>query len=372
MADEPDDSDGRTVQMSADQLKRLHKELGLATGEDDAPPPKPAPKPIAPPPAARPAAPVSRTAATAEPPAVARAAAPAPEPEPEPEYSEPEPEPEPEYSEPEPEYSEPEPEYSEPEPEYPEPEPEPAPAPPPKSAKPAPAAKPAKVDKPAPPPKPPKPVKAPPPPSDESSFAEGGGGLCVIGGIGAIILMALAVLALLPVFGVDLGLDAGLTLAIGLGGGIATHLFLFLGMIGASRSTNGLATLVGVFHVIVAGLLAFILVASLVELEVGGDMVEIFGLLQALLPPTTLLLSGIWGFSAARGMGPALAGLYGTLAVVAGGTGLAVSILLRMQGGLEPDIAQILTITTVAATAAAALLLAIAMFGPLRRGPALS
>lgn len=347
MADEPDDSDGRTVQMSADQLKRLHKELGLATGEDDAPPPKPAPKPIAPPPAARPAAPVSRTAATAEPPAVARAAAPAPEPEPEPEYSEPEPE-------------------------YPEPEPEPAPAPPPKSAKPAPAAKPAKVDKPAPPPKPPKPVKAPPPPSDESSFAEGGGGLCVIGGIGAIILMALAVLALLPVFGVDLGLDAGLTLAIGLGGGIATHLFLFLGMIGASRSTNGLATLVGVFHVIVAGLLAFILVASLVELEVGGDMVEIFGLLQALLPPTTLLLSGIWGFSAARGMGPALAGLYGTLAVVAGGTGLAVSILLRMQGGLEPDIAQILTITTVAATAAAALLLAIAMFGPLRRGPALS
>jgi len=305
MADEEDSDSAHTVQMSADQIKRLHAEL---EGKRAAAAAK-ARQPIA----------QSEEEFVAEE---------APEEEPlvdDPALFEP-----------------------------PEPEPEPPPA---KAAK---AVKPAK---PAPAPKP-----APAEAFEDSGASQaspGGGGLLIVGGIGAIFA---GIGAGLPVLSSLQGMVGepwpiiGGTIAMVLG-----HLLLGLGMFGAVSRSNGVPALVGTLHMLTVAGLAFFLLAAFRVIELDGDLIPYVMLAPGILPGTTWLLSGIWGLSAASSAG-AMGILHGIFALLGGAAQLTVVVgLLAGAFGPQDDLTFGLQFGAPGAILLGAIFLAIAMFGRLRR-----
>ncbi len=248
-----------------------------------------------------------------------------------------------------------------------------------KAAKPPKAAKPEKAPKPpkpAPAPKPPKPAKevgkrAPPPAArGVIEVSEGGGALCVLGGVGALLIALATLFQALATFGA-LGNDPEFLATqqlIALIAGIAGHVLLFMGMLGAARATNGLGVLVGIFHLVTVLVTAFLLLLVFGVLELDDpEMAQTIMLIADLIGPTTWLLSGIWGFASSAGMGAGLAVPYGILALL-GGAGLVFSVIGPMINGFDPELAGIIDGSASAALAVATILLSVAMFGPLRRG----
>lgn len=318
MADE-ESSDNATVQMSAEQIKRLHAQLAAG-----------------------------RAAAKA-----------APEPAPEPAYEEPTAEPEPVYEEEptaEPVYEE-EP-TAEPEPVYEE-EPAAAPVPPPEAA-PKKAAKPDKAPKPE---KAAKPAKPAPKPAVERPAGQGGGGLLIVGGIGAIIA---GLSICLPVISSFQGMVGEAWPIIGGAiGMVIGHLLVGLGMFGAVSRTNGVAALVGMLHLIAMAGLTFYLLLLFRVFEVDGDIVRYVALAPGLLPGTAWLLSGIWGFAAGAG---ALGVLHGVFSFLGGAAaiGLQVGALAGAFGG-QDDAAIALALGAPGAVLIGTIFLAILFFGRLRR-----
>lgn len=306
MADEEDDS-ARTVQMSADQIKRLHAELaGKRAAAAAAQARQPAPQPIAQSEEEFVAEDAPEVEPLADDPALFEA-----------------------------------------------PEPEPAPAPPakaPKAAKPRPA--PAVV------------IET----GDEAparSVPSAGGGLLIVGGIGAILAgvgVGLPILSSLQgMVGEPWPIIAG-TIAMVLG-----HLLLGLGMFGAVSRSNGVAALVGTLHMLTVAGLAFFLLAAFRVIDLDGDLVPYVMLAPGILPGTTWLLSGIWGFSAASSAG-AMGILHGIFALLGGAAQLTVVVGL-LAGAFRPqeDLVFALQFGGPGAILLGAIFLAIAMFGRLRR-----
>ncbi len=365
MADDDAPNDA-TVQMSAEQLKRLHAELAASRAGV----PKVKPGAEAPTPEPEPAY-VAGDDAYAEEPAAEEAYAEEPAAEEayaEEAYAE-EPAAEEAYAEEayaEEAYAE-EPAAEEAYAEEPAPhayaeeapaEPAPAPAAPP--AKPAKAAKPAKPDK-------VRTAATKPPPAAATSAAPGGGGaLLVLGGIGALV----AVLGLcLPILSSLQGMTGELWPIIGGTIGMAVgHLLVGLGMFGAVSRTNGVAALVGTLHLIAMAGLTFYMLALFGVVALEGEVVAYVALVPNILPATAWLLSGIWGLAAGAG---ALGILHGIMAFLGGGAliGLAVGGLAGAFSS-EEDIAIALAFGGRGLVLVAAIFLAIAMFGRLRRTPA--
>lgn len=315
--DEP--SDNATVQMSPEQVKRLHAELAAAGGKARA----------------------AKAAAAAE---VAEEAL---------DY------PEEAYAQSEEDFTA---DAEEPPAEDPIYEEEPAPEP---VAKPK-LEKKVKVDK-APPPKKAEPVKAAPKPkpapAPKPASGQGGGGLLIVGGIGAIVAglsVGLPIISqmqgmvgeLWPIIGGTIGMIIG-------------HLLLGLGMFGAVSRTNGVAALVGTLHLLAFAGLTFFALALFRVIELDKDIVQYALMAPAILPGTAWLLSGIWGFASGAG---AVGVLHGVFSLLGGAAmiGTVVGALAGAFGG-QDDIAIALAFAGPGCVLIGAIFLAIAMFGRLRQ-----
>lgn len=236
---------------------------------------------------------------------------------------------------------------------------EPAPAP-----KPAPKA----VAKPAPAPKavaPAPPKKANPERYLAPAAAVGGGGLLIVGGIGAILAGLKPGLEVIPMFQ-GMG-DMIAMLFVGAGLGAVGHFLLGLGMFGAVSRTGGIAALVGTLHMVAVLGLLFFLLAALEVIPVEGELAKLVLIAPAALPGTAWLLSGIWAFSAAGALGP-MGIVHGIFAVLGGGAqvGLVVAMLAGAFGP-QDDVAIALTFTGIGGVLLGAIFLSIPMFGRLRR-----
>jgi len=226
-----------------------------------------------------------------------------------------------------------------------------------KKAPPAVAPKPAKVEK------APKPAPAPKPAKVASAGAEGGGGLLIVGGIGAIVA---GLSVCLPILGQMQGMTGepwpiiGGTIGMTLG-----HLLVGLGMFGAVSRTNGVAALVGTLHLLAMAGLTFFMLALFRVVELDGDLVRYVTLAPAILPGTAWLLSGIWGLASGAG---AMGILHGVFSFLGGGAmiGLTVGALAGAFSG-EDDVAIALAFGGPGLIFIGTIFLAIAMFGRLRR-----
>lgn len=242
-------------------------------------------------------------------------------------------------------------------------EPAPAPKPAPKAvAKPAPATAP-KAEQKAVAPAPPK--KANPERYLAPAAATGGGGLLIVGGIGAILAGLKPGLEVIPMFQ-GMG-DMIAMLFVGAGLGAVGHLMLGLGMFGAVSRTGGIAALVGTLHMVAVLGLLFFLLAALEVLLVEGELAKLVLIAPAALPGTAWLLSGIWAFSAVGALGP-MGIVHGILAVLGGGAqvGLVVAMLAGAFGP-QDDVAIALTFTGIGGVLLGAIFLSVPMFGRLRR-----
>jgi hypothetical protein len=195
--------------------------------------------------------------------------------------------------------------------------------------------------------------------------APGGGGLLVLGGIGAIIAgLSIA----LPIMSLFQGMTGEVWPLIGGAIGMAVgHLLLGLGMFGAVARTNGVAALVGTLHLLTMAGLAFYMLGLFRVIELDGDLVPYVMLVPAILPGTTWLLSGIWAFSAASSAG-AMGILHGVFAFIGGGAQIGV-VVGGLAGAFAPqdDLTIALALGAPGAILLGAIFLAIAMFGRLRR-----
>lgn len=332
MADE-ESSDNATVQMSVEQVKRLHAELAAASAKS----------------AGKSAAAVQAAAESEDYPEEAYATS-------EEDFTE-EPAAE-EYADEPVEVHEPTVDVYEPEPVVKNPKLDKKP----KLEKAAPPPKVEKAAKPAPAPKPAKPAPAPKP-ARESAPSQGGGGLLIVGGIGAIVA---GLSVCLPILGQIQGMTGdpwpilGGTIGMALG-----HLLVALGMFGAVSRTNGVAALVGTLHILAMAGLAFFLLAAFRVVELDGDLVRYVMLAPAILPGTAWLLSGIWGFASGTG---AIGVLHGVFSLLGGGAmiGLTVGALAGAFSG-DDDMAIALGFGGPGLILIGSIFLAIAMFGRLRR-----
>lgn len=198
--------------------------------------------------------------------------------------------------------------------------------------------------------------------------AASGGGLLIVGGIGAILAGLKPGFEVIPMFQ-GMG-DMLAMLFVGAGLGAVGHLMLGLGMFGAVSRTGGIAALVGTLHMVaMLGLLFFLLVA-LEVLPVEGELAKLVLIAPAALPGTAWLLSGIWAFSAAGALGP-MGIVHGIFAVLGGGAqvGLVVAMLAGAFGP-QDDVAIALIFTGIGGVLLGAIFLSIPMFGRLRRAAA--
>ncbi len=237
-------------------------------------------------------------------------------------------------------------------------------------AAPAPAAKPkldkkVKVEK-APPPKKAEAPKAAPKPKPAPKpvvEGQGGGGLLIVGGIGAIVAglsVGLPIISQMqgmvgeewPIIGGTIGMIIG-------------HLLLGLGMFGAVSRTNGVAALVGTLHLLAFAGLTFFALALFRVIELDRDIVQYALLAPAILPGTAWLLSGIWGFASGAG---ALGVLHGVFSLL-GGAAMIATVVGALAGafGGQDDIAIALAFAGPGCVLIGAIFLAIAMFGRLRQ-----
>jgi len=186
-----------------------------------------------------------------------------------------------------------------------------------------------------------------------------------VGGIGAIIAglgVALPVVSSFQGMTGEVWPLIGGTIAMVLG-----HLLVGLGMFGAVSRTNGVAALVGTLHLLAVAGLAFFLLALFGVIQLDGDLVRYAGLAPAILPGTAWLLSGIWGLSAASGAG-AMGILHGIFAFLGGAAQLTMVVgALAGLFGRQDDLTYALQLGAPGAILLAAIFLAIAMFGRLRR-----
>jgi len=223
-----------------------------------------------------------------------------------------------------------------------------------KAPPPAKAARPAPAPKPAPAPRPARPAAAP---------SQGGGGLLIVGGIGAIVA---GLSVCLPILGQIQGMTGdpwpmiGGTIGMVLG-----HLLLGLGMFGAVSRTNGVAALVGTLHILAMAGLTFFMLAAFRVIELDGDLVRYVMLAPTILPGTAWLLSGIWGFASGAG---AMGILHGVFSFLGGGALIGLTVgSLAGAFEVDSDLAIAVAFGGPGLILIGCIFLAIAMFGRLRR-----
>jgi len=227
----------------------------------------------------------------------------------------------------------------------------------------APIEKPAKAKPEAKPAKPAKVERA----RDEGA-ASSGGGLLVVGGIGALVAGLAGGVAILTMFQ---GMTQEIELRIaGLAGLCAGHLLLALGMFGAVSRTSGIAALIGMLHVLASASLGFLLLGGFRVIQLDADLGDLALLLSGIVPGTAWLLSAIWSFASSGPLGGAMASLHGIFALLGGGAGIAHIVLVRAEVFRpDDDLAYALQLAAPSAILLAAIFIAIPMFGRLRRAP---
>jgi len=214
-----------------------------------------------------------------------------------------------------------------------------------------------------------KPKKADPARYTAPAGDAGGGGLLVVGGIGALLAGLAPAIGVIPMFQGMTGLVELILVAAGVG--VLGHLFLGLGMFGAISRTGGVAALVGTLHLVAMLGLTFFLLAALQIIPIEGELVKLVLVAPVALPGTAWLLSGIWAFSATGGLG-AMGVLHGIFGVLGGG-----AMITQVVGGLagafgpQEDLAIALSLGGIGSVLLGGIFLAIGMFGRLRRTPAL-
>ncbi len=214
-----------------------------------------------------------------------------------------------------------------------------------------------------------KPKKADPARYTAPAGDAGGGGLLILGGIGALLAGLAPAIGVIPMFQ-GMG-DLVELILVAAGVGVLGHLFLGLGMFGAISRTGGVAALVGTLHIVAMLGLTFFLLAALQVIPIEGELVKLVLVAPVALPGTAWLLSGIWAFSATRGLG-AMGVLHGIFGVLGGG-----AMITQVVGGLagafgpQEDLAIALSLGGIGSVLLGGIFLSIGMFGRLRRTPAL-
>lgn len=197
--------------------------------------------------------------------------------------------------------------------------------------------------------------------------AASGGGLLVVGGIGALVAGLAPVLGVIPQFQGMGDLMDLILVASGLA--FVGHLLLGLGMYGAVSRTGGVAALVGTLHMVASLGQLFFLLSATGAIPIEGDAIKLVLLAPTALPGTAWLLSGIWAFSAGRAL-RVMAPLHGIFAVLGGGALIAQVVgLLSGAFGPQDDLLIALLLGGIGSVFLAGLFLGIGMLGPLRRAP---
>ncbi len=195
----------------------------------------------------------------------------------------------------------------------------------------------------------------------------GGGGMLVVGGIGAIIAgLGPATLTLATMQGMfgDRAIIFAAFCALVLG-----HLLTGLGMFGAVSRTNGVAALVGTFHIISFLGATFVTLAGLEVIDVEPRLAEKVALIVPAVLGATWLLSAIWSFSSTRALGGAVASLHGVFALLGGGAvvTIAIGVMTDMfPRGINDDLGMTLLFAGAGAILLAGIFLAVGKFGRLR------
>lgn len=220
--------------------------------------------------------------------------------------------------------------------------------------------------KPAPAPAPRRSTPAPAPAAGRAP----GGGLLIVGGIGAI-LAGLGPGAIIPTFMQGMGREPTFII-LGVSLMIVGHLLAGLGMFGAISRTGSVSALVGTLHMLSMGALTFFLLGLLRVIEFDGDLVKVAIMLAVAVPGTTWLLSAIWGFAAAGSLGTAMAVLHGIFGILGGGAfiGLAIGAMTQAFRRVDDDLAIALIFGGAGSILLAGIFLAVGMFGRLRSAPA--
>lgn len=196
---------------------------------------------------------------------------------------------------------------------------------------------------------------------------QGGGGLLIVGGIGALLAGIAPAIGVVPMFqGMGDMLDL---IFVAAGVAAVGHLLTGLGTFGATSRTGGVAALVGTLHVVAMLGLTFFLLAAFQIIPLEGDLLKLAMVAPTALPGTAWLLSGIWALSATSAMG-VMGVLHGIFALLGGGAAIGM-VVGGLAGAFSPqeDIAIALTLGGIGATLLAATFLAVAFFGRLRRAP---
>lgn len=204
------------------------------------------------------------------------------------------------------------------------------------------------------PPRPAAPAPAPPQPSPVAAdAAKSGAGLLVAGGIGGLLVCILTILRLPPIAS-ELPREAALYYVLG-GAAVVAYALFAVGLSAASRLTNALAGVAAIFaYLTVVGSIAALALLP----ELTGDTAQAVAVVVFFLPWVTWLFAGLWGLASGAAMGVlgVLGGLFGLLGGLAG-AGIGV---VRLVGGITPDVLAIMGYTAYGGIALGGLLIGIA------------
>jgi hypothetical protein len=208
---------------------------------------------------------------------------------------------------------------------------------------------------------PPKPSAKAPAPTGAS-----GGGALIVGGFGALIAaLGPGLLTLTNVQGMGGAQDL---VYAGFAALVLGHLLSAIGMFGAVSRTNGLAALVGTFHLLTSLAVTLVLLTAFRIVQLDSDLSPLVVVVSVSLLGCSWLLSAIWGFSALGRMG-ALGVLHGIFAMIGGAAvvTLGVGKLAGLYDSLDDDLAIALVLSGAGGILLGAIFLAVGKFGRLRR-----
>lgn len=187
----------------------------------------------------------------------------------------------------------------------------------------------------------------------------------IVGGIGALVVLAHTVLGYPPLLAERSPHPAMFYVTLGVGG--VGYLLVALGLTGAVQRTSALASVAAAFACLTV--VALVLGNTVIP-EIGGDAGQVLRFVALFMPPVAWVVIGVWGL-AASGQAGGLALAAGLLALIGGLTWMVMLLMTGGGGGGDGDgdVLPVLTHAAFGARSVAALLLALAFFTSLKAAP---
>jgi len=187
----------------------------------------------------------------------------------------------------------------------------------------------------------------------------------IIGGIGAIILLAAMVFGFLPKlqgFGDDFVMPLFIAATAG-------YIALAVGLFGTASRTSNIGVLAGVFALLLGLVYSTVLLAEAHVLSFGDvDVIVMYGTFFG--PALAWTFIAVWAFAGVRPLSPGLGTTAGICAMIGGlAHGAAYGLLMTgtFDRGDQEDTFMMLDMAALGGMAIAAILLAVAFFGPIAR-----